>query len=48
MLVGGYDHGPPLYSTGDEEAVVERHGVGAVPVREALSSLHRAPSFHGS
>jgi hypothetical protein len=48
MLVGGYDHGPPCCSSGNEEAVVERHGVGAVPLREALSALHRAPLFHGS
>ena len=45
MLVGGCGHGPPYC---DEEAVVKRRGAGAIPRREALSALHRAPSFHGS
>jgi hypothetical protein len=48
MLVGGCSHGPPRCGIADEEAVVERCGAGAVPRREALSALYRAPSFHGS
>jgi hypothetical protein len=48
MLVGGCGHGPPRRGTGDKEAVVERRVAGVVPHREALSSLHRAPSFQGS
>jgi hypothetical protein len=48
MVVGGCDHGPPRCGTGDEEVVVERLSTGAVLCREALSVLHRAPSFYGS
>jgi hypothetical protein len=48
MLVGGCGHGPPCCGTDGEEAIVERRGASAVPRREALSTLHRAPSLHGS
>jgi hypothetical protein len=48
MLVGSCGHGPPHFGTDDEEAVVERRGVGAIPRKEALYALHRTPSFHGS
>jgi hypothetical protein len=47
MLVGGYGHGPPRCTTGDEEVVVEWRGTRVVPRREALSALHHAPLFHG-
>jgi hypothetical protein len=48
MLVGGYGHRPSRCGIGDEEAIVERHGAGAIPRREVLSALHRTTSFHGS
>jgi hypothetical protein len=48
MLVSGCGHEPPRCGTDEEEAIVKGHGTGAVPGREALSALHRAPSFHGS
>jgi hypothetical protein len=48
MLVGGCGHGPPLCGIDKEDAVVEWRGAGVVPRREALSALHRTPSFHGS
>jgi hypothetical protein len=48
MVVGGCGHRPSRCGTDEEEAVVERRGTGAIPRREALFALHRAPSFHGS